>query len=60
MTSERTAAGVTHHYHALHPRNYHPQPHVQVAALLINLARNIPFQNATSGGALLPSQIFKT
>lgn len=44
MTLERTAAGVPLHYHALHPCNYHPQPHVQAAALLINLTRNIPFQ----------------
>lgn len=51
MTSERAAAGVTHHYHALHSRNYHPQPHVQVAALLINPTRNIPYRMEPPGGA---------
>lgn len=56
MTLERTAAGVTHHYHALHSHNYHPQPHVQVAALLINLTRNIPFQTQPPvGAATLPN-----
>lgn len=58
MTLERTAAGVTYHYHALHSRNYHPQPHVQVAALLINLRRKIPFQyNPPVGAASF--QIFR-
>lgn len=58
MTLEHTAAGVPHHYHALHSCNYHPQPHVQVAALLINLTRNIPFQMQPSVDAA-SFQIFR-
>ena len=51
MSLEHTAAGITHHYHALHSHNYHPQPHVQVAALLINLTTNSPFQIQPPVGA---------